>query len=243
MKNVDLEKYKSVWKNERSFDERKLSENEILKFMKSSSKSIVSLFKRGLIFDIIFKIALLVSLVFLFFIIPNQNSFKYLSIFIILIDIIGIVYQMNVLNTILHNNKESQSVADKLHDYIDFYHNRYIKSIYIGALSSSLLFLTGSIYYFYFKYQELPKFEIDDFVVLSIGIFLSYGLSAFVQLKQNNFRIKQLEKSLKEIDENTFTEQVAESYKSRRIRNILFISILLCIGLLLLIFLLYQIKH
>ena len=38
MTNIDLEKYKKVWKNERGFDKENLTETEIYGFIKSASK-------------------------------------------------------------------------------------------------------------------------------------------------------------------------------------------------------------
>ena len=55
MIKIDLEKYRSAWKNEQSFDSQKLSNNDIRKFLQANSKNINKMFKTGLSIDIVLK--------------------------------------------------------------------------------------------------------------------------------------------------------------------------------------------
>lgn len=240
MSNFDLEKYRNAWKNELSFNERKLTENEISNFMQSSSKSIVVLFKKGLVFDISFKIALLISLIFLFFLLQGQSAWRFIVAFQGLIILAGIFWQWKILHKIPSQTDKALNALDKLRKYIDFYYKYYISTIYIGALSVTFFFLIGSTYYLHIKYLEIPPFQTDDIIVWGIGLVLSFGFGAIVQLKQYNFHIKQLEESLKEIVENTISEQHIKENKNRNIRNQLLIGILLIIGLVLLILLILK---
>ena len=242
MSNVDLENYKNAWKNERSFDERKLSENEISMFMQSSSRSIVTLFRKGLLFDIFFKIVLLISLVFLFFLMQGQSAWRFTVVFQIILILAGIFWQKHILHKIPDQSEKGSSAFDKLRIYIDFYYRYYIVSIYIGALSSSFFFLIGSIYYLHYKYLEIPQLQIDDFVVCGLGLVFSFGISAFFQLKQNKFHIKQLEESLREIEENTINELSIEKYKTNRIKNMAIIGIAMIIGVILFLYLIFRLK-
>lgn len=240
MNGINLEKYKRAWKNERSFYEKSLSENQISKFMQSSSKSVVMLFRKGLLFDIFFKIALIVSLVLLFFLLQGQNTWKLIVVFQALLVLAGIFRQKYILQKIPARLENAQNALYKLHEYIDFYYRYYINSIYIGALSVTFFFLTGSIYYLHFKYLEIPRFQIDDFIVFGIGSVLCFGLSAFSQLHQNKFHINQLEDSLKELEENTITEQYIEALKNRKIRNHILIGLIFILGLLLFFYLIFS---
>lgn len=233
MEPVDIEKYRSAWKNERSFDEKKLSSNEIAAFLKASSKSIVAFFRKGLLFDIILKTALLVSLFILIFLMSNQILFL---LFLSIIGALSLMWQIVVLRKLSYSETKLPSVIDKLRDYIDFYYRYYVSSIYVGALSASLFFLIGSIYYFYFKYKDIPTFETDDFIVMSIGILLSYGLSAIVGLKYNTFIIKQLEKCVKEIEENTINKARIKMQYTTRKKIILILGIAIITGLIFLLF-------
>ena len=237
MNSIDLEKYKNAWKNERSFDERKLSENELSKFMQSSSRSIVVLFKKGLVFDIFLKIALLISLVFLFFSFQGQSGWRYIIAFLIITILAGIFWQRKILRKIPVQTDKGLSALDKLREYIDFFYRHYISSIYVGALSGTFLFLTGAIYYLHSKYLNIPQFQIDDFIVWGLGIVLSFGIGTIVHLKHYKFHVKQLEESLNAIEENRINEQDIKAYKRKKIRNLILIGIFLIIGLTFLILL------
>ncbi|MCB0847043.1 MAG: hypothetical protein KDE26_27520 [Bacteroidetes bacterium] len=240
MDHIDLDKYKEAWKKEPHFEEKKLSQAEISGFLKSASRNILALFKKGIIFDIIFKFVLLISLFVLIYLVPHSIASIYLILFLGLITILGIGWQIYILRQIPEEHPSEQTVLEILHKYLGFYHKKYIHSIFIGALSSSLFFLIGSIYYYYFKYEGIPNMQIDDFMVLGIGLVLSYSLSAIAQITQHNFRIKQLELRVKEIEEDTITEQSITNYRSAKLRNVLLTGIALGIGLLLFIFLIYK---
>jgi len=91
------------------------------------------------------------------------------------------------------------------------------------------------------------------FIVLFVGFWsceqkekppvLSYGLSAFTQIKQNSFQIKQLESCLVEIEENTIAPSSIKKYKTKRIKNIVTIGIALIIGVILLLFLVFELHN
>lgn len=235
MKSVDLEKYKEMWKNDRSFEERKLSSNEIFKFLKSSSKGIIEFFRRGLIFDLIFKTILLIAMIVLFFLIPNQLFFNFINLFIILIILTGIGWQFYVFKRTPFYKTENHNVIKQLHKYILFYNKFYISSIYIAGLSSTLVFLIGSIFYLHIKYQEIPQFQIDDFLVMSIGILLSYGLSTIPQLKFNNHRINQLKECLNDIEDEIITDANIKKHNIDRKKWAIAFGITLIVGLILLL--------
>ena len=95
------------------------------------------------------------------------------------------------------------------------------------------------MFYLHFKYEQIPTFELDDFIVLSIGIILSFGVSAFAQIKQNDYQITQLESCLVEIDENTIDASSIKKYKTNRIKNIVTIGIALIIGVIIFLYLIF----
>jgi len=95
----------------------------------------------------------------------------------------------------------------------------------------------------YFKYRQIPSFELDDFIVLTIGIILSYGVSAFAQIKQNNYQIKQLEICLVEIEENTIDASSIKKYQANRIKNIVTIGIALIIGVIIFLYLIFGLNN
>lgn len=242
MEDLDLNKYQLAWKKEKSFQAEKLSEVEIRNFMKSASK-IVGQYKRSLIFDIVFKGILLISFLVLIFLLKNQSIAILAITFFVFIAAFGILWQTKVYKRVNKISVTKEHLKDLLKAYIDFYTEQYIKSIFVSALSSTLFFLSGSMFYLHFKYEQIPTFELDDFIVLTIGIILSYGVSAFAQIKQNDYQIKQLESCLVEIEENTISASSIKKYKTNRIKNTVTIGIALITGMIVFLYLIFGINN
>ena len=242
MENLDLNKYQLAWKKEKSFQAEKLSEIEIQNFMKSASK-IVGQYKRSIIFDIVFKSFLLISFIVLLFLLKNQSITTLTNSFFIFIAIFGIIWQTKVYKRVDKINVVNKHIKRSLRASIDFYNGQYVKSIFVSALSSTLFFLSGSLFYLYFKYGQIPSFELDDFIVLTIGIILSYGVSAFAQIKQNEHQIKALESCLVEIEENTLNASSIKKYQANRIKNIVTIGIALITGVIIFLYLIFGLNN
>lgn len=236
MEHLDLTKYRLAWKGENSFHAEQLSAIEIHKFMKSASK-IVGHYKRALLFDIVFKGILLISFLVSIMLLKNQPIAVLASIFFSLMAVLGIIWQARVYKNIDNRIVADEPVKSVLNSSVDFYNGPYIKSILVSALSSTLFFLSGSLFYLYFKYGQIPTVEADDFIVLTLGIIMSYGISAYAQNKQNDFQITQLEMCLAEIKENTITPLCIERYKANRIKNMVKVGMALVIGVIILLYL------
>ena len=132
------------------------------------------------------------------------------------------------------------TIRTSLEQKIQFYHKRYIKSLYIGALSNSLIFISGSLYYFYFKYGEIRPMDLEDYLVSGIAIVIAFVFGAVVQIAQHNFQVKQLESCLREIDENTMTELTLKQQRMRKLGMFLIALTALIGGLLLLAYFVFR---
>ena len=242
MENLDLNKYQLAWKNEESFQAEKLSESEIRHFMRSASK-IVGQYKRSLIFDIVFKSVLLVSFLVLIFLLKNQSIAILTNSFFIITAAFGITWQTKVYKSVGKISVSKKHLKDILKAYIVFYTGQYIKSIFVSALSSTLFFLSGSLFYLYFKYGQIPAFELDDFIVLVVGIIGSYSISSFAQIKQNEYQIEQLESCLVEIEENTINASSIKKYKNNRMKNLVTIGTALILGVIIFLYLILGLNN
>jgi hypothetical protein len=125
-----------------------------------------------------------------------------------------------------------------LENTINFYKNKYHRSLYVGALSNPLFIISGLLYYFYFKYGEVRPLEMDDYFVFGITIILGFLLGAYAQLKQYNFHIRQLEHSLIEIDETTITDLTIKRQNDKKRQLFLIFLLALVCGFLVLAFIL-----
>jgi len=242
MGNLDLNKYQLAWKNEKSFRAEELSETEIYNFMRSASK-IVGQHKRSIIFDIVFKSVLLISFITLMFLIRNQLIATLSNSLFMFITVFGIIWQFAFYKRIDKKAVANEHLKRFLKAHIKFYNRQYVKSIFVSALSSTLFFLSGSIFYLYFKYGHIPTFELDDFIVLALGIIASYGISAFAHVKQNAYQVDQLESCLIEIEEDTINASSVIRYKTDRIKNLIITGIGLIMGVIILLYLIFKLNN
>lgn len=241
MEEINLEEYKSAWKTEKSFSEEKLSVDQITKFMQKTSLSISGLFRKSIFIDITMKILLTFSFGVLLVLYSNQNPILLINSVFILLTIFGIVVQIKTYKKIPDVKNADQNIKTLLYSYIDFYTKKFVLSLINTSLSSSLFFISGAFYYFYYKYGTIRSFQYDDYLVFGTIIVISFILSAFVQIKNFNFHIRQLENSLSDIEKETINESNMKNYKKYNTRNLIIYSIILFIGLLLLILFLFLI--
>jgi hypothetical protein len=227
---------KAAWKNERSFEDKRLSEADIKGFLSRKSKDISQLFKKGLFFDIVLKSIIEVALIGIIFLFRTNLHIILISSAILLGIAWSIRYQWLMIKRIPEASVSDQVIRTTLELKIDFYHQQYIKSLYVGALSNSLLVLTGMLYYFYFKYGEIRPFQWDDYLVSSVVVILSFIIGALAQEKQSNFQVKQLESCLQEINEDAMTTLTIREQRNKKRRMILIFLLALICGLLILAF-------
>jgi hypothetical protein len=239
MEEINLEKYKSAWKSEKSFFEEKLSGHQIEKFMQKASKNLSGLFKKSLIMDMIIKTLLILSFGVLMVLYSEQNLILLLQSVFILLTILGIMVQIKTFKKIPDVKNAGQNIRTLLYSYIDFYAGKFTPALIISSFSSPLFFISGSFYYSYFKYGTIPPFQYDDYLVFGIFIVIGFLLSAFVQRRNFNFHLRQLEDSLAEIEQETINESKLKYYKKRNKQNLILYSIILVLGLLLLVLFLF----
>ena len=239
MKGIDLDSIKAAWKIEKSFEDHKLSEADIQGFLSGKSKDISQLFRKGLIFDIVLKSIIGLSLIGLFFLLKASHTIILISSVLMLI-LWAIRYQWLMISRIPKATASDPVIRNSLKNKVKFYHQHFRKSLYVGALSNSLFILSGMLYYFYFKYGEIRSFTWDDFLVFGVTIILGFALGAYVQIAQHNFQVKQLENCLEEIDEDTITTLTLMQQRAKKRRLTLIFLLALVCGLLLLAFFIFR---
>ena len=240
MKSIDLDSIKAAWKNESSFEDQRLSELDIENFLSSKSKDISQLFRKGLIFDIVLKSVIGISLIGVFFLFKANQAIILISSIIMLI-LWAIRFQWLMIARIPEATTSDSVIRTSLENKIRFYRQHFSKSLYVGALSNSLFILSGMLYYyFFFKYGEIRPFTWDDYLVFGITIIIGFAFGAYVQIAQHNFQIKQLEDCLLEIDEDAFTNLTLRDQRNKKRRLIYIFLLALVCGLLLLAFFIFQ---
>lgn len=233
--SFELDKYKQAWKDEPIFEEPILSENDISHFIKAESHHTMRIYRGGLMFDLAFKILLLICL-FILILTMVGSAVKILSSILFLVTLWGILYQWKMYRSIPQLNAEDSNTLGIIQKFLIF-HRQYSRSIFISALSASLFFIVGSMIYLYLKYGLIPEFQWDDFIVMTIGIVLSYGFSAFSQWRQSNQLLGEWELCKAELENESFNEQQIREIRNKQSRNTIFYGLLLLVGLIFLMLL------
>ncbi len=134
--------------------------------------------------------------------------------------LLAIRYQWLMIARIPKASTSDPVIRISLENKIKFYRRHFIKSLYVGALSNSLLILSGMLYYLYFKYGEIRPFAWDDYLVLGVTLIIGFALGAYVQITQHNFQVKQLESCLQDIDEDAMTTLTLRDQRNKKRRLI-----------------------
>lgn len=237
MKEIDLNKYKTAWKSEQSFENKKLSETDINSFLKKKSKDISSLFVKTLTIDIILKSIFAVSFLHIAFLYLENPKVVFINILVSAGTAAAIFFQIKTLKKIPRLDYYKENMNTILESKIDFYSSNYFKSHYVGALTNPMLFISGSLYYYYFRYGSIPSLSILDYSVLCVFISAGFIIGVYVQIKYHEFHIHQLKECLSEIKESRLNEITIKDHNKKRIQIIFFSLFFIMLGLIMLIFL------
>jgi len=240
MSSMDLDHIKNAWKNEMSFEDKRLSEADIEAFLHKKSKDISRLFRVGLIFDIAYKGIIALSFLGILILFSGNLNIILMVAAILLVLILALIYQWRLIRRVPGTGASDPVIRTSLENKVLFYHQHYIKSLYVGALSNALIILSGMLYYFYFKYGEVRPFHWDDYLVFFGVIVIGFLVSAIAQRSQFNFQIRQLESCLQEIDEDTMTTHTIREQQNKKRRMILMLLLAVICGLLLLAYLIFR---
>jgi len=237
---MDLEHMKTAWKKEKSFEDKSLTEADIKAFLHKKSRDISRLFSVGLTFDIAYKGIIGLSFLGILLLFSGNQHIILMVAAILLGLICTIIYQWRLIKRVPGTGASDPVIRTTLENKVLFYHEHYIKSLYVGALSNSLIILSGMFYYLYFKYGEIRPFQWEDYLVLAVAIVIGFFVSAIAQRAQFNFQIKQLESCLQEIDEDTITTHTIREQQNKKRQMIRLLLLAIICGLLVLAFLIFR---
>jgi len=240
MKTIDMDSLKSAWKKEQGFENKKLSESDIQKFLRQKSGDITQLFRKGLTLDVVLKSLIGISLVGIMILFAGNLKVLMAMAAILILLLWALWFQLSMYRKIPREGSPAPVVRTSLENRIRFYRKHYVKSLYIGALSNVLIFVSGSLYYFYFKYGELRPLDLTDYLVFSVAMLLAFALGAWAQIALHNFQVRQLESCLKEIDEDAMTMLTLNEQRNKKLRLIFIALTALILGLLLLAYLIFR---
>ncbi len=230
MKNLD--NIKTAWQqhNHQTINPS-LTERDIMLYIEQQSSDISTLFRKGLITDVIIKSVLLISFMGLIKIYQNQVPVMGISIALLVFSLLLLAIQYVFYRQVAGIEDPLQDTRTLLKNKIDYFYKKYTRAIVIAALTNPLLVLSGFLYYFYLKYGSVRPLDTIDIMVFGSAIALSFVISVAAQFYQYRFHVKQLEESLEELEQDTIDEQMIQTWKQKRVRLVLFAVLALVLGL------------
>lgn len=234
MTESNLERYRTAWQGGKNFGNRPLSQDEIDTVLNKASRDIRHQFRVGLIVDMALKGFAAIALAVLLFLFRDSPALGWLNGAVLLFTLFLLFVQWQTLQEIPGANAAGDSLRDCLQAMIRFFRKRYIRALYVAAVSGSLVFYTGMLFYSWFKYGGIRPLEADDYAVIVTGLLLAFAINAVAQRWQAGFQVRELEVCLREIDTETLSAQDLRKQRHRRIRAVLMWAVWFVLGILVL---------
>lgn len=238
MNDIDLERYKAAWKGETHFGQQALSADEINRILDRESKTITRQFRTALLMDMVLKGIAAVSLVGLLFLFQDSSTVSLMNAVVLGFTLFLFFFQWKTLQDVPRPALATESLRFCLGEMTRFYRERFLHALYVAAVSGSLVFYIGVLYYSWFKYGGIRPMDIDDYVVFITGLLLAFAINAIAQRWQAAFHMKELEYCLQEIDAESLSRQQVREQRFRRIKVSLMWAVWAVLGVLVLAYLL-----
>jgi hypothetical protein len=188
------------------------------------------------LFDIFLKSLLALSFFILAILFKSSANLIILNIILIVFITSLIFLQSRYYRKATLGEDPGVSIKDYLHKRITFFDKEYIKAIYLVALSSPMVFFSGVLFYFYFRYGIIRPLDMEDYSVFAIGLLLSFLISSVAQIKQYRFQLEQLQSCLENLDEQKISRITLNRQRNKRLLYILFWAGFIVVTLLVLLF-------
>lgn len=228
MDNNELEKYRQAWSKEKTFDRNILSDQEVRHYLGKRSKSLINSFRISLLFDIILKVILGISTVILIFLYLRSTGVLFTSLILASTIFYLLSQQVRIYGKIPGHKEYSDDLKSFLKLEIDFYRTIYFKTIYLAAFSNPLIVVIGALFYYYIKYSGSISLQFIDYLIMGLICTAGFIMGAFVQSRQFNFQVGQLEKCLDEFDTGGLDIRILKDQKKKqRILFFVFLMILI----------------
>ncbi|MEE4218304.1 MAG: hypothetical protein V2I48_11895 [Xanthomonadales bacterium] len=218
MNDNNLERYRAAWRANEHFGNRALSADEIHQVLTRESNTITRQFRNGLLFDMVLKGVAAVALAGLLFLFRGNATVSLVNTVVLGFTLFLLSVQWKTLQDVPRPSLAAESLRAGLDTMIRFYRERFLRALYIAAVSASLVFYVGVLYYSWFKYGGIRALDIDDFVVFVSGLLLAFIINAAAQRWQAAFHVKELEFCLQEIDAESLSHQQLRKQRFRRTR-------------------------
>ncbi|PWD99543.1 hypothetical protein [Marinilabilia rubra] len=238
MKTFDLEKYKDSWKSGADFTGRKLSGDQINRYLMKESNDVTRVFKRNVFFDVFLK-----SVVVIYWI--GLQSFTseinwVLGLVMLVISAIGMAIELRLIRKIPLIDYGQKDLQNILALKTNFLRTSLYPIAFAKGLTAPLLIISGMTGWFLQKYETVRPLDVEDFVVFGAFVLIGFILNATVEFKQQIFQINQLEATQNELKTEALKSSFLAKQKHLRWRRFWMLLMALVCGLFLLGWLLFN---
>ena len=234
MNETNLERYRAAWQGGQNFGKRPLDPEAIEAVLRKESKNITQQFRIGLLMDMVLKSLSAAALAGLLYLFRDNTILAWLNGIVLAFTLFLAYTQWKTLQDVPRPGIAGDSLRDCLELMIRFYRSRYIRALYAAAVSASLVFYIGMLYYSWFKYGGIRQLDGTDYAVFIGGLLLAFVFNAVAQRWQTAFHVRELEFCLQDIDSDALTEQRVRERRFKRMKQILAWLVCAVLGVLLL---------
>ena len=234
MNETNLERYRAAWQGGQNFGKRPLDPEAIEAVLRKESKNITQQFRIGLLMDMVLKSLSAAALAGLLYLFRDNTILAWLNGIVLAFTLFLAFVQWKTLREIPRAATAGDSLRACLQSMVRFYRERFVRALYVAAVSGSLVFYVGVLYYSWFRYGGIRPLDVDDYVVFIGGLLLAFVINAAAQRWQAGFQVRELEVCLQEIDAESLTAQDLRKQRHRRVRLSLMWLVWAALGVLLL---------
>jgi len=222
----ELKKFKETWQKQSQslIQSDHLSKEEIMDFISNQSRQVTAGYRKGLLFDIVWKALLTFSFLILAFLFNANGNMVIMNIVLMICTAVILLMQTKYYQHAALSDNADNSIKEFLKYKVEYFNRDFVKAIYLIALSGPLFFISSGLFYFYFKYGYVRPLDAEDYTVFGAGVLLAFLTSVIAQVRQYKFQLEQLTACLNDLDEKQISRIEQKKSRNRRIVNTLFWS-------------------
>lgn len=237
---MDLDHLKQTWNSINKEQSPNYSMDEIDQFRKSRSKDFSKWIRSSIRTDFIFKTIIGLGFLATAFLFKNQNAILLLSIALALLCFLLIVLERPHFRKSIQIDQSPDALSLALEKKLQFLKAFYFKIQFLVGLTNPLLVTLGSFFYYFFKYQEFPKQDVQDLLVFGAILLISFLFTIPTTAGLYGFHLRSLQNSLANLENPDHWEtEIVRYHKSKKILVIAFLALVI-VGILTLLLILFR---
>ena len=237
---MDLDELKKTWKQVNQDQSVHYSLDQIDTFRKSRSKDFSNWIRSSLRNDFVLKSLIATSFTVLIFLLNTQLSVQIACGVLALLSTGLIFLEKPHFDKARELDKNPDTMQGSLISKLNYLKAYYFKIQFLVGLTNPLLVSAGACYYMYFKYSEIRPMDLEDILVFTAILIVSFLFTIPTTAGLYGFHLRNIQNSLANLEnEGHWAKEMKRYKRSKNILAGIFISLLI-IGILALIVILLR---